>query len=107
MSGSSLPPSPEKLNFTAHYGHQQSVDHNELEEYFRMTPEFPNLCRLAHDIMTISGSAVAVERIFSSSRDTISFRRASLKPDTIQTLMLVKQKLKLARHAVQEILADK
>jgi hypothetical protein len=42
-----------------------------------------------------AGSAVAVERIFSGGRDTISLRRAALKPDTIRTLMLVKQKIKL------------
>jgi len=39
------------------------------------------------------GSAVAVERIFSGGRDTISLRRASLKPDTIRILMLVKQRI--------------
>ena len=43
------------------------------------------------------GSAVAVERIFSGGRDTISLRRASLQPETIRTLMLVKQQLKLSR----------
>jgi hypothetical protein len=45
------------------------------------------------------GSAVAFERIFSGGRDTISLRRASLIPDTIQVLMLVKQRLRLARVA--------
>jgi hypothetical protein len=45
------------------------------------------------------GSAVAVERIFSGGRDTISLRRASLIPGTIQVLMLVKQRLWLARVA--------
>jgi hypothetical protein len=43
------------------------------------------------------GSAVAVERIFSGGRDTISLRRASLQPETIRTLMLLKQQLRLAR----------
>ena len=52
------------------------------------------------------GSAVAVERIFSGGRDTISLRRASLKPETIRTLMLVKQRLRLARKAIQDILGD-
>jgi hypothetical protein len=53
-----------------------------------------------------TGSAVAVECIFSGGRDTISLRRASLQPDTIRTLMLVKQRLRLARTAIQEILGD-
>ena len=47
-----------------------------------------------------------MERIFSGGRDTISLRRANLKSDTIRTLMLVKQRLRLARLAVQEVLGD-
>ena len=52
------------------------------------------------------GSAVAVERIFSGSRNTISLHRASLNPETIRTLMLVKQRLRLACTAIQDILGD-
>ena len=39
-----------------------------------------------------------VERVFSGGRDTISLRRASLKVETIRTLMLVKKKLHLERE---------
>ena len=49
------------------------------------------------------GSAVAVERIFSGGRDTILLCRASLKPETIRTLMLVKQCLRLTQEAVKDI----
>lgn len=48
------------------------------------------------------GSAVAVERIFSGGRDLISLRRASLKPDTIRALMLLKQKLLLRRRKLRQ-----
>lgn len=69
---------------------------------------FPNLSRLARDIhcipgiflnffklfiyllLLLLGSSVAVERVFSSGRDTIAFRRSSLSPETIQTIMLIK-----------------
>ena len=80
--------------------------------------QFPNLFCLARDIFSIPGmfvfcflcnlecscysslgSAVAVERIFSGGRDTISLRRASLQPGTIRTLMILKQCLRLARDA--------
>jgi hypothetical protein len=44
-----------------------------------------------------AGSAVSVERIFSGGRDTISLRRASLKPDTIRALILVRHALLLKR----------
>lgn len=89
---------------------------------------FPNLSRLARDIFSIPGElsltyvvyvfllninsqckllgcAVAVERIFSSGRDTISLRRASLKPSTIRSLMLLKQRLLLARRGMSRMLA--
>ena len=84
--------------------------------------QFPNLSCLARDVLyswcvsithlqilfwcVSQGSAVAVERIFSGARDTISLRRASLKPETIRTLMLVKQQLRLAREVIQDILGD-
>jgi hypothetical protein len=45
---------------------------------------------------------VAVERIFSGGRDTISLRRASLKLDTIRVLMLVKQRLQLAQVMLEK-----
>ncbi|KAG1780740.1 hypothetical protein EV702DRAFT_964222, partial [Suillus placidus] len=50
-----------------------------------------------------AGSAVAVERIFSGGRDTVSMRHASLKPETIRTLMLVKAKLRLAHTALKDL----
>jgi len=59
--------------------------------------QFPSLFCLARDILCIPGSAVAVERIFSGGRDTISLRRASLQADTIRILMLVKKRLHVAR----------
>jgi len=83
--------------------------------------QFPHLYRLVRDIFSIPGnylylstaflivkliyhlslgSAVAVERIFSGGRDTISLRRASLKPETIRILMLVKRKLIISREKI-------
>jgi len=41
---------------------------------------------------------VAVERVFSGGCDTISLRRASLKPSTIRRLMLIKHRLLLTRR---------
>jgi glutamate formiminotransferase len=46
----------------------------------------------------MTGSAVAVERVFSGGRDTIGIRRARLKAETIRTLMLVKARAKLDRQ---------
>lgn len=90
-----------------------------LEWWVRRRAQFPNLYCLARDIFSIPGtlsfgflcdlecshysspgSAVAVERIFSGGRDTISLRRASLQPGTIRTLMTLKQHLRLARNSL-------
>ena len=44
--------------------------------------------------------------MFSGGRDTIALRRASLKAETIRTLMLVKARLRLARNEVIELLDE-
>jgi hypothetical protein len=126
---STLDRSPQK-NFTARFQRPRApID--ELLEFWKLPQEdfdtcnpirwwlgrrssFPNLYRLACDVLSIPGgvsfyyyyyssssssaSAVAVERVFSGGRDTISLRRASLKAETIRTLMLVKKKLHLERE---------
>ena len=89
---------------------------NPIHWWMGWCAQFPNLFWLARDILCIpgvfiiqkfvgigdehrmSGSAVAIKRIFSGGRDTISLRRTSLNPKTIKVLMLVKKKLHLA-HA--------
>jgi len=73
-----------------------------------MTIPCVSLCRsFKNKLLTSSlGSAVAVEHIFSGRRYAISLRRASLKPETNRMLMLVKQQLRLARVAIQDILGD-
>ena len=87
-----------------------------LEWWRSHRKRWPQLYRLACDILAIPGvlkchsecsspdlvfpgSAVAVERIFSGGRDTISLRRASLQPETVRTLMLVKHCLWLKRNS--------
>lgn len=107
-------PSPQKFDFTARY-QTEAIVTDEFEEFLKLrrerfatcdpikwwasrTSQFPHLSALARDIFSIPGSAVAVERIFSGGRDTIALRRASLKSETIQVLMLVKHHLRLARE---------
>ena len=91
-----------------------------LQWWLGRCSQFPNLYQLVCDIFSIPGkplnllpfelletkintvgSAVAVKWFFSGGRDTISLRRASLIPDTIWVLMLVKQRLRLARISLQ------
>jgi hypothetical protein len=62
----------------------------------------------AFGVKGCSGSAVAVERIFSGGCNTIRLRRASLNlAKTIQTLMFVKARLRLARKAIIDLVGDK
>jgi len=73
--------SPQKVDFLSRYNKLSRTNIDELEEYFKMPQEnfgtcdpiqwwhgrrmqFPNLSRLARDILAIPGSAVAVERVF-------------------------------------------
>ncbi|KZV78929.1 HAT dimerization, partial [Exidia glandulosa HHB12029] len=81
---------------------------DELEEFWRCPIEpwaadpikwwaarratFPRLSRMALDILSIPGKhVVAVERVFSGGRDTISLRHTRLAANTIQALMITKQ----------------
>jgi len=130
--------SPQKVDFTSRYNKRMHLNLDEIGKFFKLLPEifavdpiqwwagcraqFPNLSRLARDILSIPGVfllfalkyssdvskslAVAVECIFSGARDTISLRCASLKPETIRTLMLVKQRLRFARGAIRDIIGD-
>lgn len=125
-----------KFDFTACYSKKEKQTFNELEEYLKLHPEdfdsccpfkwwlgrraqFPNLYRLATDILSIPGeyisfvfhgllahwvkflgSAVGVECVFSRGRDKISLRRASLHSDTICILMISKCCLRMARDVL-------
>jgi hypothetical protein len=53
-----------------------------------------------------TGSAVAVKRVFSGGRDTISLRRSRLKPETIWTLMVLKHHLCLKRKTLENLVDD-
>ncbi|KAF5374318.1 hypothetical protein D9758_004652 [Tetrapyrgos nigripes] len=106
--------SPQKKK-TSRYHRRVDAPRDELTEFWKQPPQdsekcdpiqwwqgqkatFPTLYRLALDIFSIPGSAVAVERVFSGGRDTISLRHASLHPDTIRMLMIAKNRLHLARR---------
>ncbi|KEP45855.1 HAT family dimerization protein [Rhizoctonia solani 123E] len=57
-------------------------------EWWRLNAHrFPRLAAMARDFLCIPGTSVAVERVFSTGRDAISVRRASLSAETIRTLM--------------------
>ena len=51
---------------------------------------FPNLARMARDVLAVQGGRVGVERVFSMARDVIRYRCSRLKSSTIRASMLVK-----------------
>ena len=51
--------------------------------------ELPILASLARDVLSTPASGAGVERLFNSARDICHFRRGSLKPKTIQDLMMM------------------
>ncbi|KAJ6039228.1 hypothetical protein N7460_007260 [Penicillium canescens] len=50
--------------------------------------EFPVLASLARDVLSIPATGSGVERLFNTARDICHYRRGSLKPTTIQDLMM-------------------
>jgi hypothetical protein len=52
--------------------------------------QFPTLFKLAMDILPIQASSVPCERVFSSSKETITARRNSLSPQVVEALQLLK-----------------
>jgi hypothetical protein len=51
--------------------------------------------------LNLTGSAVSVERVFSGGRDTISLRRASLKPETVRALTISRNAIIVDRERAQ------
>jgi hAT family C-terminal dimerisation region len=45
---------------------------------------------MAKDYLSIPGTSVTVERVFSGGRDILGIRRYSLGPETFRTLMILK-----------------
>ena len=117
MSTSTSSASPQKVNFTAHYKQWSRPVADDLSDYFKLLQEDFDACNpLAWSLIILFekfnvlmmsypslGSVVDVGCIFSGGHDTISLCRASLKPETICTLMLVKQCLHLALEVVKDI----
>jgi len=63
---------------------------NTLEWWKVNVGRFPNLARMARDILAVEGGSVEVEWVFSIAQDVIPYQRSPLKSSTIRSSMLVK-----------------
>jgi hypothetical protein len=56
--------------------------------------DFPVLARIARDILAIPGVSISVERLFSSSKHTLSDARSSLTAESASKTVVAKELLK-------------
>jgi hypothetical protein len=55
--------------------------------------KFPKLAKLARKIFSVPASSAASERAFSAAGQTITERRTSLKPDTVDSILFLHSNL--------------
>lgn len=55
-----------------------------------LEPSYPTVAKMARDILAVPSSAVGVERMFNSGRDTCTYRRGNLLGQTVKEIMIVK-----------------
>ena len=63
--------------------------------YKEHAQRWPNLYKLAMDLLPIQATSVPCERVFSASKETATDRRNRLKPNTMKAIQLLKF---LAKH---------
>jgi hypothetical protein len=68
----------------------QSQSSDWLLEWWKVHQnEYPTMSCVARDYLTVQSAEVDVERVFSSGRDLLGVRRASMSPETMQLLIVL------------------
>ncbi|KAJ6038040.1 hypothetical protein N7460_007811 [Penicillium canescens] len=65
-----------------------TVKEDPLEFWRKQESSLPALASAARDVLSIPATGAGVERLFNSARDICHYRRGSLKPTSIQDLMM-------------------
>ena len=60
-----------------------------LEFWKRAEGTFPIIAEMAREFLAIPASGVGVERLFNQARDICTYRRHSLKPETLRLLVML------------------
>ena len=73
---------------------QEDIDVDPILFWRQNKSKFPNLARVALNVLSIPGGAVACERTFNIGRDIVGIRRHALNEDTLSSLMIGHHRLK-------------
>jgi hypothetical protein len=56
--------------------------------------EYPIISQVAQDYLAVQASEVCVERVFSGGRDLLAVQQFSLRPESMQVQMLLRDHLR-------------
>ncbi|PLW09422.1 hypothetical protein PCANC_17622 [Puccinia coronata f. sp. avenae] len=62
-----------------------------LQYWFTRRKKFPTLAKMARIFLAIPATSAASERVFSKGRRIVSWQRSSLKPQSLEELLCVKE----------------
>ena len=83
--------SPPELDYQTSSNHNDCLYEPDILRFWKKNEgKYPNLARMARDILAVQGGAVGVERVFSMGRDVIPYRRNRLECNSIRATMIVK-----------------
>lgn len=62
-----------------------------LTHWYSISTRYPVLSRMIKNILAISVSEIEVKRLFSMTRDVVTYRRNRLRGQTIENIMIIKR----------------
>jgi hypothetical protein len=68
----------------------KSPDSNLIKYWIALRPKYPNLTRLAIDILTIPASSCKCERMFSELGDLLTPQRRKISPQLLAALQCIR-----------------
>jgi hypothetical protein len=80
------------MNEMEHYLGEEPVQKSDtpLEIWKKLQTQYPNLARMARDVLAVPIASVTPERVFSMARDVIPSKRNRLDADRIKDIMISK-----------------